>query len=216
MKMGKVQRCFLQICLSVILLFIPSFGFSQSQVDKNFAIEKTRNLLSEIVKKSFPELPDEKIKVETFESENSFFKARFSITRFLTFRKNNYIISVNPKVFSNEISDQAVIAILAHELAHILYYDGKKRFELFGLASLIDKSFTAKFERKADLQAIKRGYGEGLIKYREWLYVHIPKKNLPEKKRDYFSLDEIKAIMEKPEKIDFWLKNVPRNLNEIK
>ena len=77
MKMGKLQRCFLQICLSVILLFIPSFGFSQSQVDKNFAIEKTRNLLSEIVKKSYPELADEKIKVETFESEKNFFQSPF-------------------------------------------------------------------------------------------------------------------------------------------
>ncbi|MGI9056352.1 MAG: hypothetical protein ACR2F2_11185 [Pyrinomonadaceae bacterium] len=216
MKIEKLQSRFLQICLSVILLLIPTLVFSQNEIDKKIANEKTRILLSQIVRKSYPELADEKINVKTFESEKTFFKARFSITRFLTFRKLNYIIFVNPVIFKSEISGEAVSAILAHELAHILYYDEKNRFELIGLASLTDKSFTAKFERKADLQAIRRGYGAGLIKYREWLYANIPKKNLAEKKRDYFSPDEIKAIMEKPEKIDFWLKNVPRNLSEIK
>lgn len=211
-----MQRCFLQICLPAILLFIPTFIFSQNPDDKKSAVEKTRKILSEIVGKSYPELTDEKIKVETFESADTFFKARFSIARFLTFRRINYVIFVNPKIFQSNISDHAIIAILAHELAHILYYDEKKRFELFGLAGLLDKSFTAKFERKADLQAIRRGYGEGLIMYREWLYAHIPEKSLAEKKRDYFSPDEIRAIMEKPEKIDFWLKNVPRKLSDIK
>lgn len=215
MRMGKLQRCCLQIYLSAILFFIPSFGFSQSRSNENLVIEKTRLLLPEIVRKSYPELEDAKITLETFESADTFFKARFSIARFLTFRKINYTIFVNPIIFKSEISGEAISAILAHELAHILYYDEKNRFELFGLASLIDKGFTAKFERKADLQAIRRGYGAGLIKYREWLYANIPKKSLAEKKRDYFSPDEIRAILEKPEKIDLWLKNVPRTLSEI-
>ena len=206
----------MHICLAAILLFIPAFVFSQNPADKKFAVEKTRKILSEVIGKSYTELTDKQIKVETFESEDTFFKARFSITRFLTFRQINYLIFVNPKIFKTKIPTEAVTAIIAHELAHILYYDEKNRFELFGLASLIDKSFTAKFERKADLQAIRRGYGEGLIRYREWLYTQIPKNKLEEKKRDYFSPDEIQAIMEKPEKIDFWLKNVPRSLSDIK
>ena len=188
MKIGKLPNCFLQICLSAILLFIPSDGFSQKLIDKNLVVKKTQILIAEIVTKSYPELANEKIKVATFESEKNFFKAQFSINRFLTFRKINYTIFVNPKVFGNDLSGQAVIAILAHELAHILYYDGKNRLELFGLASLMDKSFTAKFERKADLQAIKRGYGEGLIKYREWLYANISaEKSAGKKTRLFFA-----------------------------
>ncbi len=205
----------LQFGLIVLLLLIPSPVFSQNSTGKKLTVEKTQTLLSEIVKKSYPELERKKIKVETFESESDYFKARFSVTKFLTFQKINYIVFVNPKIFQSEISEQAIIAILAHELAHILYYTTKNRFELFGLASLIDKSFTAKFERKADLHAIKRGYGKGLIKYREWLYAHIPPKNLAAKKRDYFTPEEIRAIMANPEKMNFRLKNVPRKLSEI-
>ena len=84
---------------------------------------------------------------------------------------------------------------------------------------LTDKSFTAKFERKADLEAIARGYGEGLKQFREWLYQNVPQKELEEKKRDYFSPEEIDLIMkilkEKPAMIDVWRKRVPRNLKEI-
>ncbi|MEO6589101.1 MAG: hypothetical protein ABIP06_07215 [Pyrinomonadaceae bacterium] len=205
----------LQFGLIILTLLIPLKIFSQNTTDQQSAIEKTQKLLTGLVKNSYPKLENKKIKVKTFKSESSYFKTRFSFSKFLKFQKINYIVFVNPGIYQSKISEEAVIAILAHELAHIVYYTEKNRLELLGLAGLIDKSFTAKFERKADLQVIKRGYGEGLIKYREWLYEHIPQKNLNEKKRSYFTPEEIKAIMAKPEKIDFWLKNVPRSLSEI-
>ncbi len=70
------------------------------------------------------------------------------------------------------------------------------------------------------MEAIKRGYGEGLSEYRKWLYQNIPAKDLKAKKRDYFSPEEIMLILDilkdKPDIIDVWRKDVPRNLNEIK
>ena len=205
-----------KICLAVILLFFPIAAFSQSVE----AVEKTRKIVGEIIERSYPELKTAKIEIKPFASDSNYFKSQFSIPRFLTFRKISYVIFVNPEVFRRTAPDDAVRAILAHELAHILYYQRKNRFELIGLAALADKSFTAKFERRADLEAIKRGYGSGLKSYREWLYQNIEPKTVEAKKRDYFSPAEIDSILrilrEKPEMIDNWRKRVPRSLKEIK
>jgi hypothetical protein len=131
----------------------------------------------------------------------------------------HYVIFVNPEVFRRSAPEDGIRAILAHELAHILYYKRKNRFQLLGLTGLTDKSFTAKFERKADLEAIARGWGEGLKAYRKWLYENIPPKEVNAKKRDYFSPEEIdlmlRILREKPGMIDVWRKRVPRNIEDL-
>ena len=91
--------------------------------------------------------------------------------------------------------DEAREAIVAHELAHIAYYANGNRLHLFGLLRLIEKNFRQSFERRADLDTIERGYGEGLKQYRLWLYQHVPPKALAEKKRDYLSPEEIEAAL---------------------
>ena len=210
-----MQRFTFQIILCLVLFLIPSVAFAK-QTD---AIAKTQTIITEIVEKSYPELKKAKINVRIFESDANYFQSQFSLTRFLTCQKLRYNLYVNPEVFNKNAPEEAIRAIIAHELAHISYYSDRNRFELIGLVSLIDKSFTAKFERRADLEAIARGYGEGLIKYRRWLYQNIPAKNLDEKKRNYFSPEEIEKMLEilkqKPHMIDVWRKKVPRNLGEI-
>src|SRR5881397_297847 len=78
---------------------------------------------------------------------------------------------------------------------------------------------TAKFERRTDLEAIHRGYGDGLKSYRTWVYSHIPPNKLPEKLHNYFSPEEIAAIQmklrEQPDLFAYWRKHVPTNLQEI-
>ncbi len=194
---------------------------TQTDAASKIAVKETEKLVAEIVKNSYPELVHAQISVQTFESRSDYFRSRFSFARFLTFRKPHYLIFVNPLVFGkNAPPAEAVRAIIAHEIAHIAYYVRHNRFELFGLIALESKSFTARFERGADLQAIKRGYGAGLKLYREWLYQNIPDDKIADKKRDYFSPEEIDLILNasemKPELIDFWIKNVPRSLTQIK
>jgi hypothetical protein len=194
------------------LLIISLSGFVFGQIN---AIEKTQKLVAEIVEKSYPELKGERIEVKSFTSKSDYFQSRFSFAKFLTFRRMNYIIFVNPKVYELNAPENGVRAILAHEIGHILYYSRKNRFQLLGLINLSTKGFTQKFERRTDLEAIKRGYGEGLIAYRNWLYANIPAKNIDAKKRNYFTPEEISAIMKQPEKIAGWQKNAPKNLTEI-
>ena len=210
-----MQRFMLKLILCLVLFLIPNVAFAK-QTD---VIAKTQTIITEIVEKSYPELKKAKINVRMFESNANYFQSQFSLTRFLTCQKLRYNLYVNPEVFNKNAPEQAIRAILAHELAHVLYYSERNRFELLGLVSLIDKSFTAKFERRADLEAIARGYGAGLIKYRRWLYQNIPAKNLDEKKRNYFSPEEIEKMLEilkqKPQMIDVWRKKVPHSFGEI-
>ncbi len=212
----------------VLLAFSSNFAFTQVVRPQSVAdglsnaestIERTWKMLREVRAKSFPELSEKDIKIETFRSNSDFFKARFSFKRYLTFRHLKTTVYVNPAVFSLGASDEAIRAILAHELAHALYYGSRNRLALLGLVRLINGSFTAKFERKADLSAVSRGYGEGLIIYRKWLYMNIPAKYLQKKKRNYFTPSEITVLIaafrKDPAVFDKLSRNIPRNLKEL-
>jgi len=197
----------------------PNSSVARSESEKA-ALARTNLLVREIIEKSYPELREARIKIKTFDSRADYFRSRFSLQRFLTFRKLDYLILVNPRIFGKDApSDAAMRAIIAHELAHVVYYERHNRFELLGLIGLLSNSFTARFERGADLEAVRRGYGAGLKEYRRWLYRNIPPKNLAAKKRDYFSPEEIDLILdatdEKPSLFDYWRKNIPRSAAEI-
>lgn len=199
--------------------FVRAENSAAQDNDRESVIEKTQILLDEIVEKSYPELKETKIKVKTFKSQKNYFKARFTFSRFLTFRKMQTIVFVNPLVFERNAPAEGIRAILAHELAHALYYKEKNRLKLLGLVNLIDNGFEAKFERNADLVAVYRGYGECLIIYRNWLYQNVPADDLKVKKRNYFTPDELKiltpAVAGNLKIFEKLRKNVPRNLSEV-
>ncbi|MBS1796526.1 MAG: hypothetical protein JSS81_22020 [Acidobacteria bacterium] len=210
-----MKSALVKTVLAAILLTVPTVGSAQTAD----AVGPTRAVIRELIEKSFPELAGETIEVKPFESETDFFKSRFAIDRFLTFRRPHYVIFVNPEVYRRAAPADGVRAILAHELAHVLYYRRKNRFELLGLAALASPGFTAGFERRADLEAVVRGYGEGLKSYRRWLYENIPAAAVGAKMRDYFSPAELDAMLRvlgaDPLKIDVWRRRVPRNLADI-
>lgn len=192
---------------------------TQKAAPANAAVERVLKLVDEIRAAAYPELRNAQIEIETFQNRADYFRSSFSISRFLRPGKMRYRILVNPRVFALQAPAAGVRAILAHELGHTLYFTQRNRLELLGLVRLAGKGFTARFERWADLQAIARGYGEGLQAYRRWLYQHVPADRLAEKQRDYFSPEEIDAILaalqKRPEQMAYWLKHVPRNLREI-
>ncbi len=203
----------------------PALTFSDPKASRTSSqhaalLERIRLLVDELIGASYPELRGVEIQLRLFHDDTDFFRTRFGIPQFLFGRRLSYLIQVNPKVCSLQAPEAGVRAILAHELSHVLYLKTRNRARHLGLARLISKGFTARFERLTDLQAISRGYGEGLKEYRQWLYQHVPHQKLPEKMRNYFSPEEIDAILslsrEQPEKLTYWLKRVPRNLQEIR
>ena len=168
---------------------------------------------------SFPELSHIDLQVRAFRSQSDYFRTRFSVSRFLLLMPMRYFVDVNPALFLRPPPSEGVCAILAHELAHVVSLSSGNRIRRLGLIRLLSQRYTVKFERGTDLEAIHRGYGDGLKTYRTWVYSHVPSGKVQEKRRNYFSPEEITAIQGKlqkqPELFQYWSRHVPTNLDEI-
>ncbi|MFN0111377.1 MAG: hypothetical protein ACKVZH_21140 [Blastocatellia bacterium] len=185
----------------------------------DLVIEKVRRVVEEVKTASFPQLRNSEIKIKLFNSPSDYFQSQFTFTSFLFGKRLRCLLLVNRKVFADGIPEDGLRAVIAHELGHALYYESRNRLKLIGLVRLVGKGFNARFERATDLEAITRDYAEGLKSYRRWLYARIPANKLTEKKRNYFSPEEIDAIQLKlhaqPELLKRWLRHPPRSLAEI-
>ncbi|MFN7947694.1 MAG: hypothetical protein U0Z53_20255 [Blastocatellia bacterium] len=199
-----------------IVMLLPCPAFAATPPDQT--IERTQQLIDEIRTASFPELKDVIIRVELLRSDSDYFRTRFAIPQFLSGRMI-YLLRVRPDVFALAAPEAGIRAIIAHELSHILWFRRRNRLQLLGLMRLASADFTARFERWTDLQAIARGYGDGLKEYRMWLYQHISPQKLREKQRNYFSPVEIEAIQARtrnhPELFAAWFRKVPLSLSQI-
>jgi len=187
------------------------------QTDAGISVVST--VILEVRQTSFPELAHVDLRVRTFRSHADYLRTRFSLSRFLLLMPMRYFADVNPALFQDQAPSDGVCAILAHELAHLVSLSQGNRIRRFGLVRLLSKRQTAKFERRTDLEAIHRGYGDGLRSYRMWVYTHIPSDKLSEKRRNYFSPEEIEAIQilleKRPELFGYWNAHVPMNLQEV-
>lgn len=193
--------------------------FSSKREQENLGIGATGTALQSIQATSYPELKHVDLRVRSFRSQSDYFRTRFSLSRFLLPMRMRYFVDVNPTLFQEQAPSAGVCAILAHELVHVVSLSRGNRIRRLGLVRLLSNGQTTKFERRADLEAIHRGYGDGLKSYREWAYVHIPPSKLQEKRRNYFSPEEIAAIEKKllgqPDLFAYWSEHVPTNLRAI-
>jgi hypothetical protein len=183
------------------------------------AIATAGSVILKVRGSSFPELDQIDLRVRAFRSQSDYFRTRFSFSRFLLLMRMRYFVDVNPSLFQGQTPSDGACAIVAHELAHVVSLSRGNRIRRLGLIRLISERYTVKFERGADLEAIHRGYGDGLGEYRTWVYTHIPPGKLQQKLRNYFSPPEIAAIQvklqEKPDLFEYWSRHVPTNLQEI-
>jgi hypothetical protein len=174
--------------VAVGILF-ASLCFAQTEVP-----DWTPRLLQQVLHSSFPELCVDQIRLRPFKSRSDYFEARFDFVRMLLGTRMRYVIRVNGDPVLLTCGEDAKRAIIAHEVAHVLYYSRRSRLKLLGLVRLLHARSRSRFEREADAEAIRRGYAEGLKQYRNWLYQHVPISALPEKLRDYMSPAEIDAL----------------------
>ena len=194
-----------------------NFDSKREQVDAGIGVADA--VIQEIRGISYPELAHVDLRVRSFRSQSDYFRTRFSLSRFLLPMRMRYFVDVNPALFQEQAPSDGVCAILAHELVHVVSLSRGNRIRRFGLVRLLSQGQTTKFERRADLEAIHRGYGEGLKNYRNWVYIHIPPSKLQEKRRNYFSPEEIAAIekklLEQPDLFAYWSEHVPMSLRAI-
>jgi len=218
---------------SLFLFCVPTDGRAQTTIptpapctlQEGFALSQDAtsatitSLVTQIRQSSYPQLAPIDLRVKTFHSNADYFQTRFSLSRFVLLRRMRYFVEVNLDLFSRQAPAQGVCAILAHELVHIASLSQGNRLRRFGLVRLISKGFSRKFERRTDLEAIHLGYGDGLKTYRTWVYGHIPPASLAEKRKRYFSPEEISSLQEglkrNSELLAYWRKHIPLSLPEI-
>jgi hypothetical protein len=166
-------------------------GFSDQE---GFYLKQTLGSFTQGV---FPELRDQSIEVVPLKTEYDYFAVDVeNIFKSLSERK--YLLQVNPLVFSLQIPKNAFEAVMVRELALVAEYIKRDSQALFFLnleyiflgssQSIID------IERQADRMAVQKGFGPGLISYRNWLYEQIPANRAVLKKKIYLSNDEMRQI----------------------
>ena len=180
--------------------------------------EGIKQVIQSVRQASFPRLSRADIAVYDLRSDSDYLQARFTVSSFFS-RKLQYLVFFNQEAIRRQVPAEGLRAIVAHELAHISYYDDQSRMGLLSLVALLVPSITTRFERKADLDAIVLGYGRGLQTFRIWLYGNIPTATVADKKRDYYTPEEIEALLRAetshPGMMSKFQRCVPRNLEEI-
>lgn len=190
-------------------------SFSPTDMDQILEASNT------VVRSTHDQVAQEEVNVTTYPIDNDefFMVSNFKISRVIG--KHNYRVGVNPKIFDLDISKEALSAIVAHELEHTLdYIKGSfiGRIVPIGISLLI-KKYRYRYERQTDLKTVLKGYGQGLIAYRNWQYLFLDKKALKVKKENYLTPAEIALIMshlpQQEERIRKALRGrAPKNLGE--
>ncbi len=196
----------------------------ESKDEKIQSIAEIEQLLNDVIQQSFPELKNTKIGLASFKAESVFFQSNFKPLSLLK-KNKHYLIQVNSAILQRQLPKQAAKAILAHELSHTLDYHkgGVGGILKVGWQIVTDEDC---YEHRTDIQAIARGYGQGLMAYRNWIYTQIPAQDLPHKQATYYQPQEIEVLMQhlseaekqgfKPQLIEIWLKQPPMNVEEMK
>ena len=147
-----------------------------------------------------PELDAATIELTSIESESTFLAANVDlVTAGNEPFARTYIIQINPLLLESSLSGAGTVAILVHELKHILDYTGMDALEFAEFGLWYAQGDVAEYERETDLFSMERGCAEGLIEFRLWLYEQISAAVLEEKKRNYYT----------PEELEVWLENNP-------
>jgi hypothetical protein len=126
------------------------------------------SIVREVKAESFPELQGHDVEIGAMSDESVFFESNFDVMAALM-GERRYKIAVNPELFALEVPNDALAGVVAHELAHTLDYQRRDRLGLMELLpALVFSDANVRFERWTDLQAVARGYGPSLLRYRQW------------------------------------------------
>jgi len=144
----------------------------------------------------YPELDGVQISLTTLESETDFFVSNLELATFEDPPLDrHYLVLYNPLLLDDPPPRDATVAILAHELKHVQDYTEMDSAELADFAIWYATADIADYEHETDEASLERGCGIGLIHYREWLYARISLEAATEKKRVYYTPEEIEAWM---------------------
>jgi len=107
--------------------------------------------------------------------------------------------------FLEGANDDTIEGLMAHEFAHVKQYQTGTTTDLARLLTdyvvatvTNNQEWLTAFETATDLQAIKRGYGNSLIAFREERKKQVAEGNMPDKNtHQYLTPQEIAEVMSK-------------------
>lgn len=187
--------------MKAFILAFFLFGFVSAAEICSIPINETiiQKHITGIVETDFPELQKVKIEIKNFKSNAYFLQANLKMETLLNHPlKRTYVVEVNHKLYGCPPTTKGLVAILVHELQHVSDYTKMSSAEVVSFAAKYstNKKFRTKYERETDLKAMEKGFGKGLIDYRNWIYQWLTPKELKNKKRYYYSPEEIQQWME--------------------
>ena len=146
--------------------------------------------------RSFPELSTVSLELRESHSEEYLFETdivRSSL--WMPGRPRGYLLYLSSRFDTSTLSARAQEAILAHELQHVLDYESWSlaRLAFFYARYSWSADYRRNYERETDRRVLARGYADGLIEYRVWLYARLSPEQVERKRRDYLSPEEIRA-----------------------
>jgi hypothetical protein len=181
----------ISLVLSLILTSAHAFDCLPAITLEQFqqTLETTRSTY-------FPEIPADQLSVTTFESDAYFLQAQPKVKSLVrSGPKRHYKVELNTKLLNCPPSMEALVAILAHELEHVLDYMhwSSVRVVNHGIKYSLSGKVKIKYERETDQKVVERGLSEGLAQYREWVYQWLTKKDLKRKREIYLTPEELRG-----------------------
>lgn len=144
----------------------------------------------------FPELEGIAIVLDPISSTTSFFAANVQLDTFGEAPADRiYTVQYAEELFALAPPAAGVVSILAHELVHVRDYTAMDSETLGLFAIEYATGDVSTYERATDEATLAKGCGTGLIAYREWLYGVVDAETEAEKRRDYYTPEEIRAWM---------------------
>ena len=168
-------------------------------------VERDLQTLLADVMVSFPELEDSMImlmRTKFYGLQSSLRSYPPLLCLFWKKKKRIYPIVVNSNkrtaIPFDSVTYEEKQALLAHELGHTLYYINRNSLQLAWLSYALfpfSRYFNKKFEAYADIEAIYRGYGLGLLKYRKRVLKSSSLSHITYRKLTYMKPDEIEKVI---------------------
>lgn len=154
-------------------------------------MHQAHEILNQLIARSFPEFKPEQVTLTPYKDEGYFFQTNF-VFRTVFKHPLHIKIKIDTSIFKLNCPVAAFEAVLAHELCHGVDYQRLKGVKIIKiLPYAISKKFRKNIEHQTDIAAINKGYKEGLIAYKLWLYPLLNEEQLKWKKYYYLTPEEI-------------------------
>lgn len=156
-----------------------------------------QELLDAVQRELFPELAGVAVRLEPNESVVSYFSAQPDLSTLdAAPLERTYIIQYSTVQFADPPPADAVVAILVHELKHVVDYTEMTAEEVVAFGIWYVTNDISDYERQTDEHSLQLGCADGLIAFREWLYDHVTPEVEAEKRVNYYTPEEIEAWVE--------------------